>query len=221
MSADGDGPILALDASTLSASAVLAGPGDTAWERWEQAPGTRGTAELAAALADLLAARDLSPGDLAGLVVGTGPGSYTGLRAAIALVRGVAMPLGLPLAGVPSVAAAALGLLRAHPEVERVVTLVDARRDEAYRADYARDCDGITEALAPCLQATASLAALEAEPPPGVLIIREPVPDPLDLAILGRPRLAASGDDPALIVPLYLKPSHAELALRERQAREG
>ena len=47
-------------------------------------------------------------------------------------------------------------------------------------------------------------------------MIREPVPDAYDVAALGRERLAAGGDDPADVRPLYLKRSHAEIAFDER-----
>ena len=69
------GPFLALEASTLRPSVALLGPGGERWGQWMQAQGQRGTAPLAPALADLLAARRLPASGLAGVVVGLGPGS--------------------------------------------------------------------------------------------------------------------------------------------------
>jgi tRNA threonylcarbamoyladenosine biosynthesis protein TsaB len=152
--------------------------------------------------------------------VGIGPGSYTGARAAIALARGIAFPSRLPIAGVPSVAAAARAALRAGPALSRVVVLIDARRGEVYRADYARDPSDdaaiAREELPPRL-----VRADEAEPPPApaLSVIREPVPEAYDVAALGRKRLAAGGDDPAAVMPLYLKRSHAEIVFDERVGR--
>ena len=124
------GPILALDASVPEAGAALLAGDGSLLGAWKQDAGLRGTAPLAAAVGTLLEQTDLAVGDLAGVAVGTGPGSYTGLRAGIALARGITFAAGLPLAGVPSAEAAALGMLRADPDADLVVVLIDARRDE-------------------------------------------------------------------------------------------
>ena len=227
------GPILALEASTLRPGAALLGPAGEPWGRWQQGEGERGTAPLAAAAAELLKARGLQVSDLLGVAVGTGPGSYTGTRAAIAFARALVFAGGGRLVGVPSVAAAALGELRRRPEARDVIVLVDARRGEVYRADYARADDA-----APGSRATGSLASgagvRELKPPrlvagpeasPAqnefVFVIREPVPDPYDVAAVGRGRLLLGGDDPAAVLPLYLKRSHAEIVFDERVRTQG
>lgn len=213
----GAGPVLALDASTLRATAALVGAGEPAV--WIQPEGRRGTADLAPALAELLTGAGLAPADLAGLAVGTGPGSYTGLRAAIALARAFCLASGRPLVGLPSVASAARAALDADPGARRVVTLVDARRGEAYRADFAPGPDGalVTE-RAPCLVPDEELTGLRDQPPAHTLVLSEPTPDALALARLAAPLLVAGGHDPATVLPLYLKRSHAEIALDERRA---
>ncbi len=208
-------PVLGLDASTLRPSAALVAADGERLESWCAAEGTRGTAALAAAVGELLAARGLSVTDLAGVAVGTGPGSYTGLRSAIALARALVLPSGARLAAVPSVAAAAWGQLREHAELDEVTVVLDARRGELYRADYRRSPDQlVSTVLAPCL-----VRADDALPPltPARLVVREPLPDAYDVAVLGRARLVAGGDDPAAVLPLYLKRSHAEIALEERK----
>ncbi|MGQ0554046.1 MAG: tRNA (adenosine(37)-N6)-threonylcarbamoyltransferase complex dimerization subunit type 1 TsaB [Planctomycetota bacterium] len=216
------GPILALEASTASASAALRGPGGELWEQWQQPAGERGTAPLAAGVAALLAARGLNAQELSGVVVGLGPGSYTGVRAAIALARGLVFGREAGrLAGVPSTAAAARGALLADPRAETVVVLVDARREECYRADYARGpaaSGGVSEIAPPRLVRSA-----EAEPPPaaGRLVLREPVPSAQDLAVLGRLVLLAGGSDPARVLPLYLKRAHAEIVFDERKTSKA
>ena len=211
------GLLLALDASTFQATAALVDVAGEPRGRWTQAPGQRGTAALAPAVAALLADAGLGVGELLGVVVGTGPGSYTGLRAVIAFARGLCLPSGRPLAGCPSVASAAAACFAARPEVQRVVTLLDARRDQLYRADYERCAAGARETAAPHLVPAASVEALLASDDVGLAVLREPEPDALWLGRLAGPRLPRGGDDPRLVLPLYLKPSHAEIALAERR----
>jgi tRNA threonylcarbamoyl adenosine modification protein YeaZ len=216
----GAGPVLALEASTPAAGAALLGPRGEPWGAWVQARGLRGTAHLAVAAGALLAARGLRPGDLLGVVVGTGPGSYTGTRAAIALARGLVLPGALPLAGVPSTAAAARAALRRDPRLRHVIVLIDARRGECYRADYerAQSPAGVVERRAPCL-----VSGAEASPAHDdfVSVIREPLPDAYDVAAVGRGRLLSGGDPPAAVLPLYLKRSHAEIVFDEREGPPG
>lgn len=217
----GAGPILALDASTLRAGVALLGPAGERWGAWQQEAATRGTAALAPAIAQLLAARRLEVADLLGVAVGTGPGSYTGIRSAIALARAMCFASGRPLVGVPSVRAAAAGLLAARPDVARVILLVDARRAECYRADYERRPDapdGLAERRAPCL-----VSGAQADPAPedSVLVVREALPDPYDVAAVGRAQLLSGGVDPATVLPLYLKRSHAEIVFDERVGPGG
>jgi len=73
----------------------------------------------------LLAAAGVVPADLTGIVVGTGPGSFTGTRIGLAVARGLALSLDLPVAGVSTLAALAAGTEGAFP-------VVDARRGEVF-----------------------------------------------------------------------------------------
>ncbi len=67
------------------------------------------------------------------IAVGLGPGSYTGIRAAIALAQGWQLARGVKLAGVSSIEAMAA---RAQTEriFGRVNVVVDAQREEFYQA---------------------------------------------------------------------------------------
>jgi tRNA threonylcarbamoyl adenosine modification protein YeaZ len=65
---------------------------------------------------------------LEGIVVGTGPGSFTGLRMGLATARGLALALDLPVAGVSTLAALAAGAPGALP-------VIDARRGEVFVLD--------------------------------------------------------------------------------------
>lgn len=68
------------------------------------------------------------------LGVGVGPGSFTGLRAGIALAEGLSVGLDRPLIGVGSLLAMAHGALREHPGP--CCALLDARRGEVFAAVY-------------------------------------------------------------------------------------
>lgn len=218
------GPVLALDTSVRAAGAALLSSDGALLGRWGQDASSSGTAALAPGVAALLDEAGVGARDLGGVAVGVGPGSYTGLRAGIAFARALVHVTGVALVGVPSTAAAALAVLDADPTRRSVVVLVDARRGEHYRADYAR---GTGDALlvtwgAPRLVADADATSLavdgsdHAHDEASVSIVREPVADPYDVGRLGRSRLASGGDDPSAVLPLYLKRSHAEIALEQR-----
>jgi tRNA threonylcarbamoyladenosine biosynthesis protein TsaB len=81
--------------------------------------------------------------DIRGIVVGAGPGSFTGVRVAAATARGLAAGWNVPLYAFSSLAALALDTA-----VDRAVwALFDARRGEVYAAAYEREGGDVLRTL--------------------------------------------------------------------------
>jgi tRNA threonylcarbamoyladenosine biosynthesis protein TsaB len=72
------------------------------------------------------------------LAYGQGPGSFTGLRIAASAVQGLGYALGVPVAGISTLACLAQGALRRGvvAEGEHVLALLDARINEVYWGLY-------------------------------------------------------------------------------------
>jgi len=154
-------------------------------------------------------------GELDGIVVGTGPGSYTGLRVGIATALGLARGTGCGVLGVPSFEALAFAALAPG---ERGSVVLDARAGAYYFARYER-LSGEVRELAP-------LAALGREELDAHLVDGEPLfcdestadaigrrshspaaPEASALLQLGKRRLQENGPQEAsTLEPLYLRP---------------
>ncbi|WP_424949362.1 tRNA (adenosine(37)-N6)-threonylcarbamoyltransferase complex dimerization subunit type 1 TsaB [Deinococcus sp.] len=110
------------------------------------------------------------------IVVGTGPGSYTGLRVGASYALGLGRAWGVPVLGVPT-----LEGLAGEQDVTVAVSL-DARKEHVYGAVYRLAGGVVTEALHPA--ARYPLAAFEALAA-GLPWHRDGAPDPLLLATNG------------------------------------
>lgn len=100
--------ILALDTATRQPTlALVGGDGGVVDERQWQSEHRHGE-QLLERLDDLLSAAGATPSDLAGVIVGVGPGSFTGLRIGLATAKTIAYSLEIPIAGVSTTQALAL-----------------------------------------------------------------------------------------------------------------
>ena len=193
--------VLAFDTATGVATSALVRGDDVLGERTSQAVTVLADAD------ELLREAGLRPADLGALAVGTGPGSFTGVRIGLAVARGLALALDLPVAGVSTLGALAAGSPGAVP-------VVDARRHEVFTL-----VDGEPRCLLP--------ADLEVEPGrdyvgDGAVRYRVTIEEaggrvPPDGSDVHLPRarfhalLAGPGGLAELIQPLYLRDPDAKV----------
>ena len=111
--------IIAFDSATDVATAALVRDGATLGERASRA------VRLLEDVDALFAAAGVEPTAVDGIVVGTGPGSYTGLRMGLVTARVLSLSLDAPVAGVSTLDALAAGAPGALP-------VIDARRGEVF-----------------------------------------------------------------------------------------
>jgi tRNA threonylcarbamoyladenosine biosynthesis protein TsaB len=111
--------ILAFDMATSVVTSALVRDGEPLVERVSK---PRSVLED---IHGLLGEADLGPEDLDALAVGTGPGSFTGVRIGLATARALAFALDLPAAGVSTLDVLAAGAPGAVP-------VIDAKRGEVF-----------------------------------------------------------------------------------------
>ena len=209
-----DGTVLAEDAEPASRSHV---------------------SSLPALVERVLARAGLAIGDVEGLAVSIGPGSFTGLRIGLGLAKGIAFAGGLPLAAVPTLEALA-EVAGARPG-QSVCAALDARKQEVYAALFRAGATGLERMTDDFAVAPGELAE---RLPPGTLLVgdaAEAYPDAFGsglvclpfathhprggvLARLGDRLLAAGrGSELGALEPIYVRPSEAELARMPESGR--
>jgi tRNA threonylcarbamoyladenosine biosynthesis protein TsaB len=131
--------LLALDTSTRSAGVALydGERGLIAEHNWHSA--NRHTVELMPQVAQLMAQAGIEPAGLQAVAVALGPGSFTGLRVALAAAKGLALANGLTLLGVPTLDAVAYPH---QSEPVPVIAVIQAGRGRVCWALYAHGPSG-------------------------------------------------------------------------------
>ncbi|MDR2492395.1 MAG: tRNA (adenosine(37)-N6)-threonylcarbamoyltransferase complex transferase subunit TsaD [Coriobacteriales bacterium] len=205
---------------------------------------------LVPSIEKLFANNGLSKRDVACVVCGRGPGSFTGVRIAVATAKGIAYALGVPLYGVSSLDAIAWAAWNADKR-GRLGIMADAMRGEVYPASYMVDNKGPRRLDQHTVMPGAEAAKILVGDGRPVLLtgdslykyaqtLVDSVPENIaSIAVLdeelwvptGRGLLLAFGalqradalgdGDPAALLPLYTRLSDAEENERKRLANEG
>jgi tRNA threonylcarbamoyladenosine biosynthesis protein TsaB len=187
---------------------------------------------LMAGIEWLLAEAGLVWGQIGGIAVSLGPGSFTGLRIGLSTAKGLVMATGVPLLGVSALDGLAAQL--AHAAVP-ICPVLDARKKEVYAGFYRCRSGGVSEKTGDSMVLSpAALAAMISEPTLlvgdgaaaykeffrerlGEMALFPPAPiyfsraAAIGLLALGK---LARGEvlDPATVVPIYIRASEAELS---------
>ncbi len=217
--------ILALDTASRQAGLALYDGEHVRFESlWHSAEKFH-TEWLVPAIENALRQAGVNPGDLTAVAVTRGPGSYTGIRVAMSVAKGLVAALGLPIIGVNALDVAARPFREGGALL--CVSVPLGRGRFAYRFYPAPDEENAPAVAAAEVLADA-LAARGAQPaitcvgefsraerelftqrapdvrmiPPALAVRR-----PAVLAMLAAERLAAGAvDDPHTLEPLYLQP---------------
>lgn len=131
--------LLAIETSTEACSVAVWMDGELR-ERHELAP-RRHTQLVLPWAEQLLAEAGLRKSQLDAIAVGRGPGAFTGVRLAIALVQGLALALDRPVLPIST-----LAVLAMQGQGARILAAIDARMGEVYLGTFLRDDDGMVSA---------------------------------------------------------------------------
>jgi tRNA threonylcarbamoyladenosine biosynthesis protein TsaB len=161
------------------------------------------------------------------VAVGTGPGSFTGLRVGIATARALSLSRGVPAAGVPTIDALARGARAASGE-KPCLAILDARRGEVFAALYSDAGERLWgPVVSPPSQLADRVGDLDDSPlgvGAGALRFRQDfinrgieIPDDADPVhrvaarhICEAAAAAGGGDGDGPVAPIYLRPPDAE-----------
>jgi tRNA threonylcarbamoyladenosine biosynthesis protein TsaB len=214
---------LAMDTATDRASVALGAPGVLLAS--EAIVGARRhAAGLLPAIEICLARAGASFGDLEGLVLADGPGSFTGLRVAAAVVRGLHRVRRMPLWVAPSLLVCAAGV--EGETAETVLAVSNALRGELFVAAYRFGGGRVESVLAPTVLTPAAVRSRVPVPvrpvgPAAATLGGQPSwPDAaVLLRLVGRAGGVRIVDDVARWEPEYGRPAEAQVKWEREHGR--
>ncbi len=130
--------ILQIETSSTNTSVVLAKDGKVIAFKEQDSAGYSHEKLLHPFVEEILQEAKLSMTDLDAIAVGSGPGSFTGLRIGVAAAKGFCFALDIPLITVPTMELLARQITT-ETKADRIIPIVDARRMEVYTSVYTAD----------------------------------------------------------------------------------
>lgn len=124
-------------------------------------------AVLVPRIEELFRITERAPEDLSGIVVGAGPGSFTGVRVGAATAKGMAWALGTEFWALSSLLGA--GMAASVEPLRPRMILFDARGDRLYAAAYRESREGVETLMDPT--ATTLGDVLDGMIPPGAVLM--------------------------------------------------
>lgn len=177
--------------------------------------------QLFPAMQRLLAYAALHPRQLGGIVCGSGPGSFTSLRIAASLAKGLAQGADCPLYAVPSLLLAAAAAPDAPPGP--YVVHADALRSERYAQPVIQRPDGEWEVAGPLARVPQEELQRGTPPDRRIAVLSSPFDDERFLAtpdLTPLPRLAGAWRRDAVPLdrwePVYGRLAEAQVKWEER-----
>lgn len=170
--------------------------------------------------------------EVQGIIVGLGPGSFTGLRVGVASVKALAYSLSIPVTGISSLEAIAYGVKE---QGERISVLVDARRNLFYDGSYTRKGTNVTQQgelhLANAKDVLKRIKAGSVVVGDGIPLIKEELartkcimaaqkfwrPQARYLIACAAGRLNEKTDSAVSLVPIYLYPEDCQVVRQEKK----
>ena len=202
--------VLALDLSSTRGVIAVRREGMVVFEAGFTAERSH-NAQVFAPLGEALEAMGSAPGLI---VIGTGPGSYTGVRIAIAAAQGIALSRGWPVIGWPSITTA---------PVENCQVIGDARRGMFYLASVTQRLLGPIEIVdaetaRARVQSGGGWCSFDACPPLGLPQVKLCPPDAARLAEVAE---ALSDDDIQALAARPLEPVYLQDAFITTAKKAG
>ena len=232
--------ILAIDSSAVTAGCAVMEDDRILAESFVHT-GLTHSETLLPMIARTLSGAGLTPADIDCCAVSSGPGSFTGIRIGVAVVKGIAFPANLPCIGVSTPEAIAWGCLGTDGTI---CAVMDARRHQVYNALFTFDngqlvrlCEDRAIAIGDLTEELRGSDAPVTLAGDGAQLcydsMRHALPDirlaPPHLRYqrgfgvgMAARRMAAEGaaTDPEALVPTYLRPSQAERTLKSKNKGE-
>ncbi|CAN7153207.1 tRNA (adenosine(37)-N6)-threonylcarbamoyltransferase complex dimerization subunit type 1 TsaB [Phyllobacterium sp. LjRoot231] len=209
--------LLALDtAANLCSVAVLDVETGTILAVSSEDIGTGHAERLMAAIAQVVAAAQISITEIGKIAVSVGPGSFTGVRVGVSTARGFALALKCQAVGISTLQALAYDAAKAFSG-RPILSVIDARRDELYAQFFGEDGSATSKPMVTTLpmivQQLEERGGKHVLSGSGAPLVDEKLDQPLDIAataatgsIEAFARLGALRiDDGEAPKPLYLR----------------